>query len=489
MKKNTVRILSLVGLLALITGVLVLLEAIVWNKMTITYQAALVLQEENGTILSEEELPPSLLVGGGTQYLSLGGETQKVSVRDGYGYSFLRWSDGSTDKERRDRTFENKTLTAYYTYDTGKLAHFSYAGGSLTVRDLENQVSTLEGKLVKVADKKGYSAYKSTYTLSFAEEQTLLGMTGKEWLFAPIYEDPTLLRDYFSYRFASFMAEQPQGELVLLLNEKEYAGVYLLSPKFLPTGTTAIEYGVEDDLSYETLDTSEYGLEVIQGAKYDLPDHTVKLHKTQVEYIKIKALLNAYSYVFNYNNEQAIRDRIDIPSAVDAYIVTELTKNTMAGRRGTFLTYRNGKFTFLSETYFSLSGGLDVRYPSAEGSVFDYTKDELGRVNGDPIYLLCGLARHTWFLDLVKERWQEIGGISFTRAYEQVRILYNRAGKLLADDKAIYPCYSSSNELRVEEWAYYTSEVKKNTFDRNVDTYFAWLSQRKGYMDRTYGGS
>lgn len=487
MKKRNVRILSLVGLLCLVVGTLVLLEAIVWNKMTITYRCALVLEEENGCILKEEELPPSLLDGWGTQYLALGGESRKVTARDGYGYRFLGWSDGETSLWRRDRTFENKTITAYFTYDTGRLAHLSVEGNTLTVVDTDDSKAILEGTLTKVADKKGYSAYKSTYTLSFAEEQTLLGMTGKDWLFAPAYEDPTLLRDYFSYTFASeLLSEQPKGELVILLHEKEYAGVYLLSPKFLPTDLTAIEYGVEEDLSYETLDTAEYGLEEFPGQDFGIPNHVMKIHKLQINYLKIKVLMDLYALVLRYDNERVTGERIDLPSAVDAYIVTELTKNTMAGRRGTFLSYREGKLYFLSETYFSLSGGIDRRYPSADGCVFDYTIEN-GTVNGYPVYLLAGLATHDWFIDLVKARWQEIGDSVFEKAYNQTVALYERAGAVLSADKAIYPCCSTTDELRVQEWAHYTSEVKQNSYDENVEAYLAWLIERKAYMDKIYG--
>lgn len=252
--------------------------------MTVTYRSVLVTQGENGEILTEQELPASLLSHSGTHYLSLGGETQSVTAKNGYGYRFLGWSDGEQSLTRRDRTVSNVTYTAYYTYDTGKLSFLSYADGTLRVIEETMTEYSLQGVLTKVADKKEYSTYKHTYTLTFTEQKELLGMQGKKWLLAPVYEDPSMLRDYFGYSFASFTHYAPKGKLVILMNEYEYAGVYLLSPNFLPEGQWTMEYGMQDDLSLETLDMAEFGIEDISCV--GLPDHKIKINKQQVAYLK-----------------------------------------------------------------------------------------------------------------------------------------------------------------------------------------------------------
>lgn len=492
MKRNTMRIFALAGILAFLVGALVLLEALVWNRLSVQYHCAFVLTDEDGNIKEESALDSaSFLEGAPMQYLSLGGESSRVAAKNGYGYKFLGWSDGETSLARTDRPFQNEEYTAYFTYDLGALPFLLFEEGNLTLVSEEGEVlSTYPASVRKEEVKTGYPAYKYPYRLTFDCARSYYGASSVEWQLLPVSEDPTLLRDLFAYELSSVLNENTptKGNLVLFLEEGKYAGVCLLAPNFLPDSAFAFESGRGESIGLETLDAQVYGAILLSGEQYGLPDHYYKINKSQ-PYVGNVVIPYLYDCIFSDGSEELVSAVLDLPSAIDCYLLAEYMKNTSAGEKGVLLEYRDGKIYFLAQTCFTLSAGLDRR-TGVEGSLYDIslsTGEEQNEEYGYPQYILYGLSKLDWFRSKVGERWRALSASGeIEAALQKAEALSQRAERQLSADKEKYPFYSVSNEMRVKEWAYYDGKIKQYTYREHVDALLAWLRERKTVLDELY---
>lgn len=490
--KEKFKRLGAVSIVALAIAVIILMEIAVWKSFAVHYRCSFVSVGEDGSYEETEELDPAVFLNGASdQYLSLGGETSPVQAIDGFGYRFLEWSDGTQETARQDRTLSNVTYTAYFAYDFGDMP-FLFSGESyVSFADGTRFDAAVEREEVKT----GYPSYKYSYRITFSKPTSLLDMSADAmWQLLPVSQDPTLMRDRFGMEMARELdfAFASEARQVVFFHEGQFIGVYLLCRAFPSDSEWLFESGNAVRVGLETLDNGVYGQQVFSGAPYGLPDHSYKIAKSQSYYLSQVVLPRVYNAIYLDGSYEAVSSVLDVESAVSAYLMTELMKNSVAGEKGVLMRYAEGKVFFVSQTYYTLSAGLDRRFASAEGSVFDFTLQEEeteGEYNGFPQYLLYGLSRLDWFRSLAAERWKlfsESGAIE--RGIEGIRAAAAADERNLVSDKTKYPFFSSSNEVRVDEWPYYDPDIKENTYAEHVGFLCDWLTERKLFLDVYFEG-
>lgn len=224
--------------------------------------------------------------GKATQYIIPSGYTELITAMPHYGYEFIGWSDGCTNRSRTaDKITEEQIFTAYFrkieeaveltvpriyiTTESGKpVSSKSYVDGKITIEGAELPMYNLEnlslqikgrgnsswdsatiGKTVgeerwfyrskryeEISETDVYTS-KNSYTIKLSEKENLLGIgngKNKDWILQSNKFDQTQLRNKFFYMLAERMGTLGWCThctwLELYVNG-EYRGLYMLQEK------------------------------------------------------------------------------------------------------------------------------------------------------------------------------------------------------------------------------------------------------------------
>ena len=270
---------------------------------------------------------------------------------------------------------------------------------------------------------------KKSYTITFDEKQDPVGAgrgKNQNWVLISNHCDKSLLRNYAAFWLQNELdgiVWSPWACLTDVYVNGNYAGSYLLAEKITVgsnrlavdnvTGGKNADYLVELD-NYASK-SGEKGITwfTARGIPYEIRGEDKHSH-SRCDAVDAR-VTSAYDTVCA-GNEKQICALLDIPSAVDAYIVAEVTKNIDCGWSSFFLYFKNDKLYLGPQWDFDLAMGNDYRLDSGHWRRL-YAGVDRGFSQGNVWFI--ELMKQEWFKELVRARWRELyEGGTFDRMLE-----------------------------------------------------------------------
>ena len=263
---------------------------------------------------------------------------------------------------------------------------------------------------------------KKSYRIKFDKKTNLLGQgkgKAKSWTLLAIHNDKSLLRNEAAFYFASHLENIPfvsSSSFVELYLNGEYRGVYEVCDQIQvhKARINIDETGAESNIAFLVeLDqiANDDVIEISSGDKFEIKSNYSD--ESQKKYIQ-QYMDNSFRSILTAD-KVAVEKWIDIPSAVDCYIVEEFMKNLDVGWGSFYFTKpKDGKLYFGPVWDFNLTAGNaeDSIQPSVLTSSFrSYKYTYVG--NGSFWYKqqnlwFYALRQCPWFNEMVRERWKQV---------------------------------------------------------------------------------
>ncbi len=278
---------------------------------------------------------------------------------------------------------------------------------------------------------------KKPYRIKFEEKQQVLGLSEgahKSWVLLAEFNDPSLLRNLITYRFAnalSGISYATDCALVEVYLNGEYEGVYLLAeqtqvdedrialdetgvadPSVTDTGylleleadlSRRNEEGKEGEAWFAVTgyaSEADNSMQLLMERTFDASAayYVVKSDARSAEqmaYIR-EYMIQVYDAVYKEKTEAAVAELVDLASAVDMYLV-QLIANDYDNNYSSMYLYKNagGKLMFGAPWDFDLAYGNFTGHTAAEDTVYVY-------------HLLRQLGEYDWFRERVAKRFAEL---------------------------------------------------------------------------------
>ncbi|MBQ7354614.1 MAG: CotH kinase family protein [Clostridia bacterium] len=364
--------------------------------------------------------------------------TKVMAIADP-GYRFIGWSDGSTDPVRSGDSFAVDTvITACFAQDILNLPAVSltmeadpdrmdtdyYVDGCISIAGCDEEYE-LDHLATEIRGR-GHGSWtyeKKGWKLKLSESQSLLGLgdgRSREWVLLANHIDRSLLRNaaatWIQQRLElPWVADYAFVDLYL---NGEYMGVYQLYEQIEEDEhKIPITPGTVEDVSYFvelTVHADTYRF-TVHSTPYEVCSNLPDTENPRAYVEAIDAHLTACLVAVKSGDYDAITRLIDLDSAVNAYIVEELTKNRDTGW-DSFYLYRNpgGKLVFGPVWDFDMSSGnVKADDSSVCRHTFQYPDGlyagnlaAAGDRQQNPWFM--ALAKQDWFWELVETRWQEV---------------------------------------------------------------------------------
>ncbi|NLZ37955.1 MAG: hypothetical protein GX897_10895 [Clostridiales bacterium] len=365
----------------------------------------------------------------------LSDEEKIVEAVPNFGYKFVRWSDGNTNRTRSDslkNISEDTVITAIFDYDVLDMpiiaidtetghdvkSKTEYIGAKFAIYaagkfDMEPQEIQIRGR-----GNNTWSYEKKSYKMRFQKKVNLfnLGMAkDRVWVMLANVCDQSLQRNHVALELARSLSGiefSPASISVEVFLNGEYRGVYLVAEEIRDSRARVWidtrDYMTDVDIGYlvELSGYSDKETFYVAGKLYQVHSDLSENRKTrqkQVEFIRDymeKALEAVRS-----GDRKKMEKYIDFNSLIDTYLVEEVVKNLDTGWDSYYL-YKNkgGKLHFGPIWDFDLSlGNADSGAEFYEGL---FTALPLGSGGGNQWYYLS--MKNDWFRELVVKRWDEI---------------------------------------------------------------------------------
>ncbi len=365
----------------------------------------------------------------------LSDEEKIVEAVPNFGYKFVRWSDGNTNRTRSDslkNISEDTVITAIFDYDVLDMpiiaidtetghdvkSKTEYIGAKFAIYaagkfDMDPQEIQIRGR-----GNNTWSYEKKSYKMRFQKKVNLfnLGMAkDRVWVMLANVCDQSLQRNHVALELARSLSGiefSPASISVEVFLNGEYRGVYLVAEEIRDSRARVWidtrDYMTDVDIGYlvELSGYSDKETFYVAGKLYQVHSDLSENRKTrqkQVEFIRDymeKALEAVRS-----GDRKKMEKYIDFNSLIDTYLVEEVVKNLDTGWDSYYL-YKNkgGKLHFGPIWDFDLSlGNADSGAEFYEGL---FTALPLGSGGGNQWYYLS--MKNDWFRELVVKRWDEI---------------------------------------------------------------------------------
>ncbi len=439
------------------------------------------------------------------------GETVTTEVRavPRMGYRFVRWSDGSTEQVRSGERFNGDTeIIAEFDYDIlsmpvmsiytddrrGISSKTEYKRADCSVTGAGD--GDFDSVKINIRGRGNYSwsfAEKKSYKIQFDQKINLLGQgTGpaKTWVLLGGYCDKTLLRNDTVFHFASQLENIPfvaSSTFVELYLNDRYQGVYEVCEQ-IEVGKNRVDIPLGVDAGEDSgflveinKNAREYVVELTGGVTFEIKSEINS--GTQIKYVK--SYMEKCYEALRSGDREKIDSLIDIPSAVDCYIVEELFKNLDVGWGSFYFTRPAG-----GKLYYGPMWDFDLAAANASDDRND-AKFASYRYTyiGNPYFsyasqrneFLDALVETGWFMDEVRDRWnskaEAIGGI--------VQYIYET-----------YEKYSDSINRNFERWDVFDKQTNREpdlivnikSAEEQVKYMANWLRMRISWLDGYLNG-
>lgn len=371
-----------------------------------------------------------------------------------------------------------------------------YINGKLTISNVDENLQLINEPLQIRG--RGLSSWylieKKSYRIKFKSKNNLLGQ-GKEkarnWTLLAMHYDKSFLRNEAAYFFASklngisFVSSSSFIELWL---NGEYQGVYEVCDQIeVNKGRIDInDSGEEEDIGYlveiNLFPEDEYNLiQTSNGETYEIKSNYV--NSNQKKYIA--DYLSKCLKAIETTDKETIGNLIDIPSAVDCYIVEEFMKNHDVGGTSFYFTKPKGDKLYFGPIWdFDLSSGNadnDNQDPAFRSFKYTYVGN-LYFTNIQQSSWFSALRKCDWFNDMVKKRWKEVRKYGLQTA-DHVEEMANK--------------YKSSFERNFTKWPIFDQKILREpdeilaikSFCEQVDYLADWLRNRVIWLDDYFAGT
>jgi CotH kinase protein len=380
------------------------------------------------------------------------------------------------------------TLTVSTTGSAPITSRETYVGGSWRLVDADSNLLK-EGTLdIRGRGNSTWGMPKKPYRVRLASSSELLGMpASRHWALLANYADKTLLRTDLIFDLGRRMGWQyvPRSQFVHLRLNGQYDGVYQLTEhiRVEPNRVNIPELKVGDTTA--AMVSGGYLLEVDQlydeDFCWDTPRAAMPVCAKSPETLRQPGWEKHQAYITGYFRqlEDALYGAnftdpttgyaayIDVPSAVDYFLLNELVKNVDGNmRRSTYLTKpRGGKLYFGPLWDYDITLG-NVNYGGADVTVG-------WQIRGAPWF--TRLWQDPNFVQRVKLRWQQIrndGTLSSWRSHLLSRWDY----------------MSVEQRRNFERWPILSTWVWPNrvvtgSYDGEMAAMQEWLTQRTAWLD------
>lgn len=378
-----------------------------------------------------------------TQTVDQGEICQTLTAVPKEGYSFICWSDGSSNPTISRQIAENESLVAFFgdksygmpvisieTEDGADVDDkINYKNCVITVNDTATQNHILwVNAQIKGRGNSTWKMEKKPYKIKFDTKQDLFGFgKAKDWVLLNNHIDKSLMRNFLAYRLAGAMSSlenAPDCLLVEVYMNGRYDGVYLLCEQ-----VEINEHRVEVSEDTNATDTG-YLVEMdgwADGVCVSVPDslngnrkYAIKgpeeefiteNHKKFIEQY-LKDCLNA----INGTDYELVKFLVDVESFAQAYIIFELFKNPDVNYSSFYLCKdAGGKLAFGPVWDFDMCLG-NVNHKGNDVKKYNY----LWAKNTNPWFK--GLLAHEEFAQRVAElldEYQPIFEAELTKYYKE----------------------------------------------------------------------
>jgi hypothetical protein len=329
---------------------------------------------------------------------------------------------------------------------------------------------------------------KKPYRLKLGASASLLGMpANRHWVLLAEYSDKTLLRNELAFELSRMvgMAWTPRSRYVELQLNDSYAGIYQLVEHVRIDPARVNIHAMKSSDTSATDITGGYLIEVDERRGEDFcfnstmtamvfcvkdPDSLLQPARAKQQDYIVNYIARTDSAIFGADFADPTTGYaafIDVESAINYYIVQEVTKNVDGKLRLSSFLYkpRGGKLTFGPVWDFDIAFG-NVNYDGADLTDGWFIRDAAWyrRLFEDPA-----------FASRVKTRWGELqraGAIDSLQRFVAARADY----------------LSVTQSRNFEQWPILSTYVWPNrvvmgSYDGEVDTLNRWLLDRMRWMD------
>ena len=378
-----------------------------------------------------------------TQDVYEGEMCQTIRAVPKEGYSFICWSNGSSDTVVSKLVAENESLVAFFgdksygmpvisieTEDGADVDDkINYKNCVITVNDTATQNHILwAGAQIKGRGNSTWKMEKKPYKIKFDSKQDLFGFgKAKDWVLLNNHIDKSLMRNFLAYRLAGAMSSlenAPDCLLVEVYMNGRYDGVYLLCEQ-----VEINEHRVEVSENTLVTDTG-YLVEMdgwAEGVCVSVPDSLNGNRKYAIKGPEEEFITNEHKQfieqylknclsAINGNDYEAVKYLVDVESFAQAYIIFELFKNPDVNYSSFYLCKdAGGKLAFGPVWDFDMCLG-NVNHKGNDVKKYNY----LWAKNTNPWFK--GLLAHEEFAQRVAElidEYQPIFEAELTKYYKE----------------------------------------------------------------------
>ena len=333
---------------------------------------------------------------------------------------------------------------------------------------------------------------KKPYRIKFDEKINLMGQGGgpsRSWVLLACHMDLTLIRNHVAFTMGKRLGNigfTTSSSFVRVFLNGEDRGIYELAEHH---GTGKYRVQADEDRTEEDTD---YFVEMDDYEKLQENDPLTGFEVGNNGYV-IKSdhmTSTKYSFVFRWfldtdkilktGAREEIEERIDLPSFVDMYILQELTKNTDAGSSSFFYLKKGG-----GKLYCTCPWDFDLAF----GNEGDLGRSPEGLFVGNPEYdmengwdlkansWMCCLMRREWFVDMVAERWKEVGHDLRDAATEEIDRLTGEYGTELASNFERWDPVWDKTMGNPSEWE------RTDSYTERLDGLKKWIVERAEWLD------
>lgn len=443
--------------------------------------------------------------GSPVQECSAGDTAEWVMAVPRDGFTFISWSDGSTEPKRESDVFEKDTsLTAYFElipYELPVLEITMPNGDEVASKEIYDDITlsvsnTDEEYCIKNVEAqlrgRGNATWKmekKSYKLKLNEKENLLGQgkgPAKNWILLANYCDQTMLRNYLAFYLGNKLdglEYTSSARFVELVINGKYIGVYLLCEQVqIQENRVNIEYNSDEVDTGYLIELDQYanddeGNE--EGVTYFTANsgafYTLKSDTTPDQVIFIKNYVNKVDNAIKNGKKSEIEKLIDLDSCVDMYLVHEFMLNIDVGWSSFYLYKKPGEKLYFGPIWdFDLAAGNDKRL-FAGGNEGIYAGDPNNQFKQRNEWFMS-LMQNSWFRSLVKERWNEVKDI-FDGASAETRQTANSM------KKAIDRNYERWQTFRIAKNQEPDCIVILSTYRMHINHLCTWLEKRYTWFD------
>ncbi|MBR6289960.1 MAG: CotH kinase family protein [Clostridia bacterium] len=279
---------------------------------------------------------------------------------------------------------------------------------------------------------------KKSYKLKFPSKICLMkegeGETkAKDWTLIANHYDKSLIRNLVGYRMAVCLDGiewTPYTEMVEVYLNGEYRGVYTLAEQVeVKKDRVNILDGDKDDnigffIELDFWSTGTYNVDYFKsmGIKY-----TIKSDFRDEDQVKaLKCHLETVCNVIKEGDEEKIRSVVDIPSAVDMYIINEIYRDTDVGSGSSFMYFKEPQGQLYFGPVWDLDGafGNATREQSTTGLYAGYNISPSGSIREESNIWFAALQTNSWFREEVVSRWNEVKDTLLASVGENLKPVY-----------------------------------------------------------------